>query len=287
MRHLNRFNENKATLGSKIGEDYISEFLVARPEIEILFNKHFKGDNINNYTQKIPWKKSPGIELSFGLNIPTYKLNNFGDEFDELSKEKGWNSQWDANEDGIYTLFIYESSDTDMNESSSFIILLAAWFLYDTLSKIPKKQWPQYMMENTKEMFTDFVSFLSKYGYPVDIEVLKGKIDNIFRLALGKLYKEGGIVDYEKGEINESLPRQRTVDQLKALRKMTKGTDIGDRIPDLMKQGANIHYSKNVVDSGIESYEDYERHNKKFVPSWNLKHLMSPFRGESKSKKKK
>lgn len=136
-------------------------------------------------------------------------------------------------------------------------------------------------------MFTDFVSFLSKYGYPVDVEVLKGKIDNIFRLALGKLYKEGGIVDYEKGEINESLPRQRTVDQLKALRKMTKGIDIGDRIPDLMKQGANIHYSRNVVDTGVESYEDYERHNKKFVPSWNLKHLMSPFRGESKSKKKK
>lgn len=178
-------------------------------------------------------------------------------------------------------------SESDMNESSSFIILLAAWFLYDTLSKIPKKQWTQYIMENTKEMFTDFVSFLSKYGYPVDIEVLKGKIDNIFRLALGKLYKEGGIVDWEKGEINESLPRQHTVDQLKALRKMTKGTDIGDRIPDLMKQGANIHYSRNVVDTGIESYEDYEKHNKKFVPSWNLKHLMSPFRGESKSKKKK
>lgn len=200
MKHLNRFNENKATLGSKIGEDYISEFLADRPEIEMLFNKHFKGDNINNYTQKIPWKKSPGIELSFGLSTPTYKLNNFGDEFDELSKEKGWNSQWDADEDGIYTLFIYESSDTDMNES---------------------------------------------------------------------------------------LPRQRTVDQLKALRKMTKGIDIGDRIPDLMKQGANIHYSRNVVDTGVESYEDYERHNKKFVPSWNLKHLMSPFRGESKSKKKK
>ncbi len=81
---------------------------------------------------------------------------------------------------------------------------------------------------------------------------------------------------------NESLPRQQSVDQLKRLRKMTKGTDIGDRIPDLNKQGANIHYSRNVVDSGIESYEDYEKHNKKFVPSWNLKHLMSPFRGESK-----
>jgi len=108
MKYLKRFNENESTLGSKIDEDYISGFLGNRPEIEALFNKHFKGDDINNYTQKIPWRKSPGIELSFGLNTPTYKLKNFGDEFDELSKEKGWSSQWDAGKDGIYTLFIYE-----------------------------------------------------------------------------------------------------------------------------------------------------------------------------------
>jgi hypothetical protein len=85
--------------------------------------------------------------------------------------------------------------------------------------------------------------------------------------------------------ITESLPRQRTVDQWNKLRKMTKGIDIGDRISDLNKQGANIQYYRNVIDSGIESYEDYEKHNKKFVPSWNLKHLLSPFSGESKNKK--
>jgi hypothetical protein len=88
-------------------------------------------------------------------------------------------------------------------------------------------------------------------------------------------------VDY----VNESLPRQQTVDQWNKLRKMTKGIDIGDRISDLNKQGANIQYYQNVVDSGIESYEDYEKHNKKFIPSWNLKHLLSPFAGESKKKK--
>jgi hypothetical protein len=42
-----------------------------------------------------------------------------------------------------------------------------------------------------------------------------------------------------------------------------------------------------VVDSGIESYEDFEKHNKKFIPSWNLKHLLSPYAGEGKSKKNK
>ncbi len=87
--------------------------------------------------------------------------------------------------------------------------------------------------------------------------------------------------------ITESLPRERTVKQWQKLRKMTKGIDIGDRISDMNKQGANINYIQNPVDTGIESYEDYEKHNKKFVPSWNLKHLLSPFSGESKLKKNK
>jgi hypothetical protein len=56
-----------------------------------------------------------------------------------------------------------------------------------------------------------------------------------------------------------------------------KGIDIGDRISDLNKQGANISYMRNPIDSGIESYEDYEKHNKKFIPSWNAKGLISPF----------
>jgi hypothetical protein len=88
-------------------------------------------------------------------------------------------------------------------------------------------------------------------------------------------------IDY----VNESLPRQHSVDQFKKLRKITKGIDIADRIPDLKKQGANIHYSRNVIDTGIESYEDYEKANKKFIPSWNLKHLLSPYSKENKKHK--
>jgi hypothetical protein len=57
--------------------------------------------------------------------------------------------------------------------------------------------------------------------------------------------------------INESLPRQRTVNQLKKLRKLTKGIDIGDKIADMSKGSANINYIHNPVDTGIESYEDY------------------------------
>jgi hypothetical protein len=56
-----------------------------------------------------------------------------------------------------------------------------------------------------------------------------------------------------------ALPRKQTVNQWKRLRKLTKGTDIGDKISDMNKQGANIQYIHNTVDTGIESYEDYQR----------------------------
>jgi hypothetical protein len=59
--------------------------------------------------------------------------------------------------------------------------------------------------------------------------------------------------------VKESLPRETTVRQLKELRRITKGVDIGDKISDMNKQGANIHYIQNPIDTGIESYEDYQR----------------------------
>jgi hypothetical protein len=97
-------------------------------------------------------------------------------------------------------------------------------------------------------------------------------------------FNEDGTIDIVT-ETNESLPRQQTVDQLKRVMKISAKTDIGNRISDMNKQGANVQYIQNPIDSGIESYEDFEKKNKTFVPSWNLKHLMSPFSGESKKKK--
>ena len=93
------------------------------------------------------------------------------------------------------------------------------------------------------------------------------------------------ILKFEEFSVNESLPRQQTVDQLKRVMKISAKTDIGNRISDMNKQGANIQYIKNPIDSGIESFEDYEKHNKKFITYFNLKNLLSPFSGESKKKK--
>ena len=101
-----------------------------------------------------------------------------------------------------------------------------------------------------------------------------------------KFNENGSIEIVTISETNESLPRQQSIDQWNKVRKIAKGIDIGDRISDMNNQGANIQYIENPIDSGIESYEDFEKHNKKFVPSWNLKHLLSPFSGESKKKSK-
>ena len=67
-------------------------------------------------------------------------------------------------------------------------------------------------------------------------------------------------------QLNENLPRQSTVNQLKRLRKLTKGIDIGDKISDMNKQGANIQYISNPIDTGIQSIEDYWKHNDPVKP---------------------
>ena len=83
-------------------------------------------------------------------------------------------------------------------------------------------------------------------------------------------------------EVNNegALPRESTVNQLEKIRKATKSTTIDDSIPKM--KGANLGYEGSTVDRGIESYEDFEKKNKSFVPGWNLKHLKSPFKNTLK-----
>jgi hypothetical protein len=45
------------------------------------------------------------------------------------------------------------------------------------------------------------------------------------------------------------------------------------------REGENIMWIRNPVDSGIESYQDYQKKGKKFNTNWNLKHL-KPFSDE-------
>jgi hypothetical protein len=86
--------------------------------------------------------------------------------------------------------------------------------------------------------------------------------------------------------IKESLPTQKSVNQLKRVMKISAKTDIGNRISDMNKQGANIQYIQNPIETGIESKEEYDKHNRKFVSSWNLKGMLGPFKGEDNKQNK-
>ncbi len=74
------------------------------------------------------------------------------------------------------------------------------------------------------------------------------------------------ILKFEEFSINEALPRQQTVDQLKKVMKISAKTDIGNRISDMNKQGANIQYISNPIDTGIESIEHYWKHSEPVKP---------------------
>lgn len=106
---------------------------------------------------------------------------------------------------------------------------------------------------------------------------LLGEVVNIVDdkcLAEFVVDKDGGIlINYSV--LEGALPRESTVKQLEKIRKKTKGVDIGDRISDMSKQGANIAYIHNPIDKGVESMEDQWRANKKFKPNKNLKALKS------------
>ena len=78
----------------------------------------------------------------------------------------------------------------------------------------------------------------------------------------------------------ESLPQQQSVDQLKRVKKIMDkeiGGDIGDKISDMNKQGANIQYIRDPIETGIESFQDYNKNNKNFDSKHIFKRL-KPFR---------
>lgn len=66
----------------------------------------------------------------------------------------------------------------------------------------------------------------------------------------------------------ECLPNEKSIKQLEMVAKLSKKTDIGNRISDMNKEGANIHWIQNPIETGIESREDYEKNNRK-----KMKHL--------------
>jgi hypothetical protein len=161
----------------------------------------------------------------------------------------------------------------DLDKSSTIISTLIDYMAARNFKLLPIRNLYTHSGLRDFNTFDELLSFYDKFTNQKVF--LRNR--NLYRLVFENMDKL----------VSESLPKQQTVDQLKKLRKLTKGIDIGDRISDMNKQGANIDYIKNPIDTGIESFEDYEKKNKKFIPSWNLKHLLGPLDHSKKKKRKK
>ncbi len=64
-------------------------------------------------------------------------------------------------------------------------------------------------------------------------------------------------------DFNEAVVNNKSLEQLKKVRAASKGTDIGDRISDMNNEGENIINIKNVLDTDVETREDFEKSNGK------------------------
>ncbi|NBO22155.1 hypothetical protein EBU94_02280 [bacterium] len=60
-----------------------------------------------------------------------------------------------------------------------------------------------------------------------------------------------------------ALPQESTVKQLEKIRKKTKSVTIDDKVAGMSKKGANLQYYRNPIDTGIQSYQDFERKGRK------------------------
>jgi hypothetical protein len=80
-----------------------------------------------------------------------------------------------------------------IKEGENGALVFVVLFLSSILSQIPIKQWPQYFAENSRDMFTDFLKFMKRFGYDIDIDYVKNNFNSLIKKALGKLYKEGGV----------------------------------------------------------------------------------------------
>ena len=74
------------------------------------------------------------------------------------------------------------------------------------------------------------------------------------------------IFRFEDFLITEGLPQQKTVDQLKKLKKIMDkeiGGDIGDKTSKEEKKVANVYFFRNPIETGIQSYQEWEKSNRK------------------------
>ena len=101
---------------------------------------------------------------------------------------------------GDSDLTLTDKETDKINESitnltgNEVIDTLLGFYLASRLAGAKSKEVPQYIAEVGGDLMVGFVKFMKKFGYSVDTDVLKMKWDGLLKKALGKYYKEGGVL---------------------------------------------------------------------------------------------
>lgn len=132
--------------------------------------------------------------------------------------------------------------------------------------KLDGKSYTSDLFEKIKSNIEDVVLVDRDYN-EIYLEDLVGEIIS-FEEKLFSVENEENVIKLfeikENIDIFEgALPQESTVKQLEKIRKKTKKVTIDDKVASMSKKGANLQYYRNPIDTGIESYQDFERNNRK------------------------
>lgn len=132
--------------------------------------------------------------------------------------------------------------------------------------KLDGKSYTSDLFEKIKSNIEDVV-LVDRDDNEIYLEDLVGEIIS-FEEKLFSVENEENVIKLfeikENIDIFEgALPQESTVKQLEKIRKKTKKVTIDDKVASMSKKGANLQYYRNPIDTGIESYQDFERNNRK------------------------
>ena len=133
------------------------------------------------------------------------------------------------------------------------------------LKELKKEPYGNY--EDTDEPIYDFyvIDETGKKKLYNSLNILNQDIAIIDDTTIINIKKEGNyryFINFVSG-LNESLPQESSVKQLKDLRRKTKSVTIDDKVPDAKMKLPNRYYLRNPIDTGVESFQDYLKSNKK------------------------
>ena len=85
--------------------------------------------------------------------------------------------------------------EEEITTGNDIVDTLLGIFITSRMAGVKTKEIPQYLAELGPELILYFIKFLRRFGYSVDVDYIRTNWNSLLKKALGKYYKEGGIVE--------------------------------------------------------------------------------------------